>query len=113
MAYSEMDLWYLLNRKFRESADHGRVIFYEPRARASDDKAWQKIELLKLFGAEIRDMGCQLAEDDKERNAQFLPFYRQAIKPIMLEMEEASQDPRECLLIPPGMSRPHKTATKA
>ena len=107
MDYSEMDLWYLLNRKARENAEHGKVFFYEPMPTISDKKTEQKYELLKLLGVEIRDMGSQLAEDKDERNAQFPVFYHRAISHIVQEMKESSADLRKCILIPPEESKPH------
>lgn len=105
--YSEMDLWYLLNRKAREKAEHGTVFFYEPQSGTPDMKTCQKLDLMELFGVEIRDLGCRLDEDEKTRNAQFLPFYHQAIDQIIMEMKKTSTDLRECVLIPPEQSKPY------
>lgn len=76
---SEMDLWWLLNRKKNEKADHGKVYFYEPRKDTSFDA---KIELLKIMGAEIRDLGMTLSKDKNECAQQYRTFYPMAIDDI-------------------------------
>ena len=76
---SEFDLWWLLNRKQREKAPHGQVLFYEPSG-GNDFNA--RKELLKVMGTQIVDLGVQLSNDDAERNRQFREFYEMAIKDI-------------------------------
>ena len=49
--FSEMDLWWLLNRKKRENAQHGKVYFYEP-SKGNEVKH----SLLDTYGAEIIDL---------------------------------------------------------
>lgn len=76
---SEMDLWWLLNRKQNEKAEHGKVYFYEPR---KDTQFDAKIELLKVMGVEIRDLGMTLSKDRKECAQQYKAFYPMAIDDI-------------------------------
>lgn len=74
---SEMDLWWLLNRKFTEKADTGTLYFYQPKSRQFDEKT----ELMKVYGAEIVDCGFDYDED-----MDFKPFYRKAIEDIRSRM---------------------------
>ena len=73
---SEIDLWWLLNRKKREKARHGKIIFYEH----SGDENRIKHALLKNMNVEVRDMGY------KEEPAEFKPFYNKAIDDIVREI---------------------------
>ena len=103
MDFSELDLWWLLNRKKREKAEHGKVIFYDPEK--PGDEA--KYALLRAYGAEIRHLGFKLLpyadkmpcdddlqeeEDLKERKVQkynagiYADFYGDAIEDIKKEM---------------------------
>lgn len=51
---SELDLWWLLNRKKREKANHGRVYFYEIVGSKPEEYAQKaKYELLKAMGCEV------------------------------------------------------------
>lgn len=76
---SEMDLWWLLNRKQNEKAEHGKVYFYEPRKDTPFDA---KIELLKVLDVEIRDLGMTLSKDKNECVQQYKAFYPMAIDDI-------------------------------
>lgn len=53
---SEFDLWWLLNRKYREKADKGKVYFFVPESNEFDEKT----ELLKILGVEIVNCGVSL-----------------------------------------------------
>jgi hypothetical protein len=46
---AEIDLWWLLNRKFKEKADHGSVYFFEPKVHSENGEIDEKLELLKVF----------------------------------------------------------------
>ncbi len=72
---AESDLWWLLNRKKREKAKHGRVIFYEP---VGDNGP--KHMLLRTMGAEVRSLGYECAPED------YKLFYADAIADIEREM---------------------------
>lgn len=72
---SEFDLWWLLNRKKLEKADHGKVYFYQPRTAGFDEK----LELLKLMDVEILD--CGFAES-YGRPCDYRAFYNAAIQDI-------------------------------
>lgn len=77
--YSEMDLWWLLNRKRNEKAHTGTFHFYEPKAADFDDK----IELMKMYGAKTYDLGFRKIE-----KMDYKPFYIAAIKDIHSKMAE-------------------------
>ena len=105
MKFCELDLWWLLNRKKREDAAHGKVIFYEPEIPA--DAA--KYALLRAYDVEVRHLGFKLmpsveneaCDDDlqaerdeqdrktREFNAKtFEDFYGDALKDIEKEMKK-------------------------
>ena len=77
---SEFDLWWLLNRKKLEKADHGRVYFYQPRTAGFDEK----LELLKLMNVEILDCGFA-----KSRGGlcDYKVFYNTAIQDVKQKLE--------------------------
>ena len=56
MDFCEFDLWWLLNRKKREKALHGKVVFYEPER--PEDAA--KYALLRAYSVEVRHLGFKL-----------------------------------------------------
>lgn len=101
--FSELDLWWLVNRKKREKAEpHGKVIFYTPE----NNTEAAKYALLSAYGVEIRHLGFKLlenSEDDpceedrsfseaeKERiwqfnNKVYADFYLKAMEDINREM---------------------------
>ncbi len=84
---SEVDLWWLLNRKQRERAEHGKTYFYELRS----EKQREKTELLKLMDAEVLDLGFS----DTEKTApdgkpDYKAFYQAAINDIRRKMAKRS-----------------------
>ncbi len=72
--FSEMDLWWLLERKNRERAAHGKVFYYCPEWEAHSG---EKLRLLQSYGVEI--CGIDIKVNDKE----YLDFYNQAISEIV------------------------------
>lgn len=61
--FSELDLWWLINRKKRETAEpHGKVIYYTPEY--SPDAG--KYALLSAYDVEIRHLGFKLMENIEE-----------------------------------------------
>ena len=73
---SEIDLWWMLNRKAREKARTGKVYFYEMRNQAKREK----IELLKLLGVHIVDFDMKEPSwDDPQGTDIYRAFYRKAI----------------------------------
>ena len=72
---SEFDLWWLLNRKKLEKAEHGKVYFYEPRTAAFNEK----LELLRLMDVEILDCGFDKGDNEF---SDYKPFYNAAIQDI-------------------------------
>ena len=77
---SELDLWWLLNRKKLENANHGKVYFYEPSTVGFNEKQ----ELLKLMGVKIID--CGFAES-YGRPCDYKAFYNAAIQDIEKNIE--------------------------
>lgn len=69
--FSEFDLWWLLNRKKREKASHGKVYFYEP-AKGNEIKHM----LLETYGVEIECLGYRQSKPD------YMSFYQEAIMDI-------------------------------
>ncbi len=51
--FSEFDLWWLLDRKKREKAEHGKLYYYVPSWEANSLKFQEKAELLKCYDAEV------------------------------------------------------------
>ena len=103
MDFSELDLWWLLNRKKREKAPHGKVVFYEPER--PEDAA--KYALLRAYGTEVRHLRFKLPEraenepcdddlqvelDEQERQAwkfisdSYEAFYVDALEDIKREI---------------------------
>ena len=61
--FSELDLWWLINRKKRENAEpHGKVIFYTPEKIQEAGK----YALLSAYGVEIRHLDFKLMENIEE-----------------------------------------------
>lgn len=79
--FSEMDIWWLLNRKKREKAQHGKVIFYEP----SYDQA-AKLALLEVYGAEVKDLGY------RSEKPNYPAFYEEAIDDILRSTKEKRKE---------------------
>lgn len=67
---SEMDLWWLLNRKKREKARHGNMYFYEPGYNSV------KAALLETYDVQVLNLGFSNALKD------YKPFYEHVISDI-------------------------------
>ena len=79
MDFSELDIWWLLNRKKRENAIHGQVFYYEP----GGDDFNEKAELLKLLGVDVIHCGVSVPTGTpKNKAAAYREFYLKAIKDI-------------------------------
>lgn len=79
MDFSELDIWWLLNRKKRENAIHGQVFYYEP---GGDDFS-EKAELLKLLGVKVFHCGVTTPiGTPEEKNKAYREFYLKAIQDI-------------------------------
>lgn len=81
--FSEMDMWWLLNRKKREDAQHGDVIFYEP----SFDKEI-KFAMLDVYGAKIKDLGFNGPKIN------YKEFYKLAIEDIQKHIKQKREEER-------------------
>ena len=74
--YSEFDLWWLLNRKKRENAEHGKLYFYEPQ-KVADGTVDEKVELLRTLGAEIESFGLNIYGVENDAcDAEYRRFYK-------------------------------------
>lgn len=83
--FSEIDMWWLLDRKKREKAHHGKVFFYSPGGDAFNEKE----ELLKLLNVEIIHCGIPKPQgSDFENTKQYRKFYQQAIIDIQNKVDE-------------------------
>ena len=80
MDFSEMDLWWLINRKKRESAEHGKIVFYEPATDSFDIKK----KLLEDYDVTIRSLGYSGNETTKP---DYKNFYRDAIPDIKEQLQ--------------------------
>lgn len=78
--YSEMDLWWLLNRKKRENAEHGRVFFFTP------DRDVEKEGLLSLLDVDVSHSGSGKAAKKADEGARYKAFYESAIREILDRM---------------------------
>lgn len=79
MDFAEFDMWWLLNRKKREKALHGRVYFYTPGDETFDEKE----ELLKQLDVEVIHCGVAKPEgSEEEKESQYRKFYKLAIEDI-------------------------------
>ncbi|MBQ6508535.1 MAG: SIR2 family protein [Flexilinea sp.] len=86
---SEVDLWWLLNRKQRERAEHGKVYFYELRS----EKQREKTELLKLMDVEVIDLGFSQTEKTKtDGKPDYETFYRAAIEDVRQKITQKPSD---------------------
>lgn len=86
---SEIDLWWLLNRKFKEKGNTGKLYFYEPFSDENKDKR----KLLELFEVEVIDLGFT-----KEKNKVFPyeDFYHAALVDIQKKMKENKEGENSC-----------------
>lgn len=72
--FSEFDLWYLLERKKNEKAEHGKIVFYEPLC--DGEAAREKIALLEIMGAETVSLGF------RKENCDYKSFYSAVLDDI-------------------------------
>lgn len=70
---SELDLWWLLNRKKREKAEHGETVFYEPES----DENYNVRLLLESYGCICESLNYS-KKNDREVNYQ--KFYEDVLK---------------------------------
>ena len=82
--FSEMDLWWLINRKKRENADHGKLFFYEP-----SEGNEVKQSLLETYGAQVERLGFNMKPSRYEK------FYRCAIEDIKQKVLAAKKDEQD------------------
>jgi hypothetical protein len=86
MDFAELDLWWLLNRKKRENAHHGKVYFYEPKPNGFCEKH----ELLKLMDVQLIHLDTPAPEGtNEEKTRAYQEFYRKAIFAIGSKVTQA------------------------
>ena len=92
--FSELDLWWLLNRRKNENAKTGKVYYYSPKSAKDFD---EKQILLKQFDVEICDCGVMLpkiGENESKEDyslrcrAYYKEFYNNAIVEINTQKEK-------------------------
>ena len=89
--WSEMDLWWLINRKANEKAEHGDIHFYEPNSDGTTEID-ERLELIKIFSGKnggVHDMGISIPTEKDEQNAAYIQFYNKAIEDISLRVANA------------------------
>lgn len=85
MNFAEYDMWWLLNRKKREKANHGKIYFYNPRSESFNEKE----ELLRVMDVELVDCGMEFPDGtDAEKSEAFRDFYDCAIEDICRRVKE-------------------------
>ena len=77
MDYSEIDLWWLLNRKKREKGEHGKVFFY------TAENEPEKEKLLELLNVQVVRAKVDKPTDEEEKNRYYKEFYRESIAEII------------------------------
>ena len=83
MDFSELDLWWLINRKKREGTLGPKIHFYEMGAEEFNEKH----ELLSLMNVEIHTLGMIKPQKDAENSdAVYREFYSRAISDIHSRM---------------------------
>lgn len=100
MDLSELDMWWLLNRKANEKENVGKIYFYEPRSDTFDAKA----ELMRVI--KNRSTGESLFEvidlGYKKPNVDWDAFYCDAVKDINSRINNSVQsfnEERELLMV--------------
>lgn len=69
--FSEIDIWWLINRKKSEKVPHGGLFLYEPASQRQQDK----FDLLKTMGCETYHLGYDVNSMDNN----YISFYESAI----------------------------------
>lgn len=77
--FTEFDLWWLVNRKQRENADAGRLIYYSPK-----NKNNNVVETLREINVECRNLDFEIST-----NNTYNDFYHKAILDIKREVEKS------------------------
>lgn len=85
--FAEMDMWWLLERKNREKAKHGKVCFYEPYTADAE----LKFKLLDCYGVEVETLGYEIKKNDKNASKKYGEFYRMAIEDIRKKIEKGEK----------------------
>ena len=86
MDMSELDLWWLINRKKREKAPTGNIYYFEPSSgEAAFNEKYELFRAMEKEGmkVEIRDCGVTInGKTDDEKNRQYQLFYQKAADEI-------------------------------
>lgn len=83
MDFSELDLWWLIDKKKREKRSDAHVYFYDFATQGFNEKH----ELLKLMGVKVCTLGMERPPDDVGNcNEIYEEFYKEAISDIRKNM---------------------------
>ena len=86
---SEVDLWWLLDRKRREPTETGSTCFFGPVETRRGDAVNEKEELLRVLGVEVCHCSFRRPQGGAfQRSGGFREFYRLAIDEIRARMAE-------------------------
>ncbi len=80
-SFSEIDLWWLLNRRIRERSGHGKVVFFEPKAKDGEHMLHAQL-LGKHPGVSVNDCEITLSEDEDKNKILYQEFYEKAIQEL-------------------------------
>lgn len=86
---SEFDLWWLLNRKKREIAPHGKTYLFEMRDRGFSERK----DLLRLLDVELVDFGMEKpSANDLDCCARYEAFYKRAVAEMKRMIENHTEE---------------------
>lgn len=91
--YSELDLWWLLNRCTREKRETGKLIFYEIDDPQDSEKRLKHMVINDIKNAEYRSLGIRKDEWNDNRKDIYHEFYRLALDDIRREIIGKTQIP--------------------
>lgn len=84
--FSEIDLWWLLNRRFRERSGCGKVVFFEPLHK--NGKLSDRAKLLdKCPATTVKNCDIALCDNENENAVLYNKFYKKAIDELRKELK--------------------------
>lgn len=83
--FSEIDLWWLLNRRHREKEEVGVMHFFEPQKGGNETSDVK--EVLKRLNVRVHDMDVEIKNTDD-----YILFYQKSIKKINEMVKERRQN---------------------
>ena len=76
--FAEFDLWWLINRRIRETALQSKICFYEPET--EDNK--YKLLAMRDMGINVESLGIRIDAGETDKNSKYEDFYNKAIDDI-------------------------------